>query len=479
MKKHLSLAVVLGLLCSLLLIIPFSASANGSILIEDDFAAQQSDVAAANMKSTFPNLESADKARIKFSFGKGYLCPGGGGQEASIVYKVTVPAGQSLTALNLTVSGHFASRAGYNAEWNDPAYGKVAVSSNGTDYTEVKTWNGDVLNKADYAKDTDFSKLADKAYTADLLTAAGDAAAVYVKISWAVYDYPLYSSIHKVSITGATQGAASETEIKVGDVFSAQSGNISKDQMLTTFPNLVDSNNARVLSTYGRHLCPQGAGTAYVVYKVEVPQGEELTSLGVTVKGHFSSRAGKNPDWTDLPYGKVSVADTAKAYDALSAEDWTDVKTWEGDSLSMEDYPADTDFRNIPDQDYTADLLTAAGDAQGLYIKITWTVWDHPGYSSIHEIAIAGASKTPAPSVDPSSDPSSETSSQVPGDTSSDASGSTSSDSSSTPSAPSSDASQGGTPATGSTAPVAGAAAVILLAGCVLAVCRKRGENKA
>ena len=159
MKKHLSLAVVLGLLCSLLLIIPFSASANGSILIEDDFAAQQSDVAAANMKSTFPNLESADKARIKFSFGKGYLCPGGGGQEASIVYKVTVPAGQSLTALNLTVSGHFASRAGYNAEWNDPAYGKVAVSSNGTDYTEVKTWNGDVLNKADYAKYIYFCKL--------------------------------------------------------------------------------------------------------------------------------------------------------------------------------------------------------------------------------------------------------------------------------------------------------------------------------
>ena len=210
LKRKWSLVVMVLMLFSLLAAAALPTAAARSISIKSDFAGYtDGDVGPLSLAKIF-KLESADHARIKYSFGKGYLCPDGGGATASIVYKIELQEGETLSALDMTVKAHFASRAEYNPEWTQSPKGVVSVSSDGTAYTDVATFEGEMLDKS--LGQNDFSTLTPKTYTADLKDAAGSASTIYVKLSWAVYDYPMYSSVHSVEFSGSTAGGTGEPE---------------------------------------------------------------------------------------------------------------------------------------------------------------------------------------------------------------------------------------------------------------------------
>ncbi len=180
--------------------------------------------------------------------------------------------------------------------------------------------------------------------------------------------------------------ASADTHTVVGNNFAAvEHPGVTMGNMVSTFADMVDSSNARVLSQYGRHLCPQGASStlSYVTYLVAIPEGEKITALNVTATGHIASRYGVK--YEKIPQGKVYVADAA---DGLADASWTEILTWEGTELSEDDYPADTDFRNVPDQDYKADLTPVAQGMGSVYVKIAFNVWDFPAYTSFHNISI-------------------------------------------------------------------------------------------
>ncbi len=209
-KKGATLVSVLALLFTMLTFAAFSASAATVVSVKHDFAGYtDGDTGALSLVKIFKGLESADHARIKYAFGKGYLCPDGGGVTCSLVYKLET-GGKKLSSLDMTVKAHFVSRAGYNPDWTQTPQATVEVSTDGAAYTKVATWEGERVEKADYPADTDYSKLTPKTYTANLLSAAGSASTVYVRLSWNVYDFPLYSSVHSVEIVG-NDGSGGDT----------------------------------------------------------------------------------------------------------------------------------------------------------------------------------------------------------------------------------------------------------------------------
>ena len=206
-KKCASLVSVLALLLSVLLLVPTSVSAAQTLTIEDDFISYvDGDIGKLSMAKYFA-MESGEDVRIKYAFGKGYCCPTGGGVTASIVYKVDANGG-TFDSLNLTVKGHFASRDGYNADWTSTPHAIVSVSADGTKFEEAAIWDGERVSKADYPYDTDYKNLPVKTYTADLKEAAGNNSVLYIKLSWNVFDFPLYSSVHNVKIEGNVSGGA-------------------------------------------------------------------------------------------------------------------------------------------------------------------------------------------------------------------------------------------------------------------------------
>ncbi len=206
-KKCASLASVLALLLSVLLLVPTSVSAAQALTIEDDFISYtDGDIGKLSMAKYFA-MESGDHVRIKYAFGKGYCCPDGGGVTSSIVYKVDANGG-TFDSLNITVKAHFASREGYNADWTSTPHAIVSVSTDGTKYEEAAIWDGERVSKTDYPNDTDYKNLPVKTYNADLKAAAGSNSVLYVKLSWNVFDFPLYSSVHNVKIEGTVSGGA-------------------------------------------------------------------------------------------------------------------------------------------------------------------------------------------------------------------------------------------------------------------------------
>lgn len=210
LKRKWSVVLAMLMLFSLMAVTALPAAAARSISIKSDFAGYtDGDVGPLSLAKIF-KLESADHARIKYSFGKGYLCPDGGGVTTSIVYKIELQEGETLSALDMTVKAHFASRAEYSDDWTEAPKGVVSVSSDGTAYTDVTTFEGELLDKS--LGQNDFSTLTPKTYTADLKDAAGSASTIYVKLSWVVYDYPMYSSIHSVEFSGSTTGGTDEPE---------------------------------------------------------------------------------------------------------------------------------------------------------------------------------------------------------------------------------------------------------------------------
>ena len=204
-KKTASLVSVLALILSVFLLIPTSVSAAQTLTIEDNFISWvDGDIGKLSLAKYF-SIESGENVRIKYAFGKGYCCPTGGGVTASIVYKVDANGG-TFDSLNLTVKGHFASRDGYNADWTQTPRAVVEVSADGVKYEEAAIWDGERVDKGTYATDNDYKNLPVKTYNADLKAAAGSNSVVYVKLSWNVYDFPLYSSVHNVKIEGNVSG---------------------------------------------------------------------------------------------------------------------------------------------------------------------------------------------------------------------------------------------------------------------------------
>ena len=201
MKKKL---VCLLALLLLVMALPLSVSAAEPFVIEDDFISAGEDCGALSMAKLY-KLDSGENVRIKYAFGKGYCCPDGGGKTASLVYKVDADGGK-FEALTITVKGHIASREGYNEGWTEAPSATVEVSADGNAYTKVATWKGDQLDMAQYPENNDFKNLSAKTYNADLKAAAGSASVVYVRLSWSVYDYPMYSSVHNVKLEGRVNG---------------------------------------------------------------------------------------------------------------------------------------------------------------------------------------------------------------------------------------------------------------------------------
>ncbi len=401
MKKIISVVLTLTLVCSMFVLsgLPASATATTTTVGDKFSDLPAANITAANMVSTFADMVDCSKARVLNQYGR-HLCPEGASATLSYVtYLVTVPEGESITSLDVTATGHIASR--YGAKYEKIPQGKVYVADASVAvanavWTEVTTWEGTSLDVADYPNDSDHHNVPDQDYTADLSSSAAGLCAVYVKIAFNVWDHPGYTAFHNIAIVAQSESApapqtpvpgpvASESEFTVGTNFSgiAHPG-VTADKM-TTLDNVVDSYRARVLSQNGRHLCSSGASStlSYVTYQVDAPEGETITALDIVATGHISTRLGVK--YNTMPYAKVFVAD---ATSGLANAEWQEMTTWEGSEVSVDTYPADTDYYKIPDQDYTADLTAAAAGLTAVYVKVAFNVWDYPGYVSFHNIAI-------------------------------------------------------------------------------------------
>ncbi len=396
-----SLVLIICMLCATLSSATVSAVAETKTTVSDNFSAvAHPGITADKMVSTFENIVAANKARVYSNNGR-HLCSTGAG-ESYVVYKISVPSDEQITTLNVLAVGHIASRTDAGKGWSTVPDGHVytaPVSENpaNANWTLQSTWEGDELSVADYPADSSFTQVPDREYTAQITPPSGYSE-LLVKISWSVWDYPVYSAFHSISITASSAAGdtpildAPETVLYVGDVYSSlPAANISAANMVSSFADMVACNRARILNQNGRHLCPDGARDelSYVVYRVDAPQGEQITSLNVSAIGHIASRIGAKFTNGKMPYGQVFVADASRD---LSTAEWVDVALWEGKDVSATTYPADTDYYKIPDEEYRAELTSAVHGYSSVYVKIAFNVWDHPGYTSFHEIAIRGKS---------------------------------------------------------------------------------------
>ncbi|MBQ8684105.1 MAG: hypothetical protein IJ518_06300 [Clostridia bacterium] len=153
--------------------------------------------------------------------------------------------------------------------------------------------------------------------------------------------------------------------------------------LLKRLYNLESGENVRIKYSFGKgYCCADGGGkTASLVYKVDA-KGGKFDSLGITVKGHFASRDGYNPDWTKTPSGTVEVS-----FDGTT---FYKVKTWEGERVDMATYGDANAYKDLPVKTYTADLTSAAGDDSVVYVRLAWDVFDVPMFSSVLNVKIEG-----------------------------------------------------------------------------------------
>lgn len=122
------------------------------------------------------------------------------------------------------------------------------------------------------------------------------------------------------AVLAASLPASAASDITVSSNFAGASGDVANGSMLTTFPELEAVNkNARIKNSFGKRCIGMGAGensAAELVYKLTVPEGEQLTELTITVNALLAARPDKNPDWTGdehTPYAKVSVSEDGLA----------------------------------------------------------------------------------------------------------------------------------------------------------------------
>lgn len=195
------------------------------------------------------------------------------------------------------------------------------------------------------------------------------------------------------AVLAASLPVSAASDIAISSNFAGASGDVANGSMLTTFPELESVNkNARIKNSFGKRCIGMGAGensAAELVYKLTVPEGEQLTELTITVNALLAARPDKDPTWTGdeyTPYAMVSVSEDGLAY--------TDVKTWKGTRLSEtglgnNDYGSNDAVKALT-QDYTADLKEAAAGMQTIYVKLHWVSWDDPQWASVFKVDIAG-----------------------------------------------------------------------------------------
>lgn len=104
------------------------------------------------------------------------------------------------------------------------------------------------------------------------------------------------------AVLAASLPVSAASDITVSSNFAGASGDVANGSMLTTFPELEAVNkNARIKNSFGKRCIGMGAGensAAELVYKLTVPEGEQLTELTITVNALLAARPDKNPDWT-------------------------------------------------------------------------------------------------------------------------------------------------------------------------------------
>lgn len=85
------------------------------------------------------------------------------------------------------------------------------------------------------------------------------------------------------AVLAASLPASAAADITVSSNFAGASGDVANGSMLTTFPELEAVNkNARIKNSFGKRCIGMGAGensAAELVYKLTVPEGEQLTEL--------------------------------------------------------------------------------------------------------------------------------------------------------------------------------------------------------
>ncbi len=212
-KKCLVLVTVIAVVVALFSFVTVPASAATLAEVKNDYASYtDGDMGQLSLAKTFAGIESADHVRIKYAWGKGYLCPTGGGEVAQIVYKLDTN-GKTTASLNLKMKAHFASRAGYSPDWKEAPVCNVEVSTDGKAYVRATSFAGERVKKTQYTDDQAFRNLPVKEYTANLTSAVKtkNSAAIYVRVSWNVFDYPLYSSIHSIELVAADAGGSSSS----------------------------------------------------------------------------------------------------------------------------------------------------------------------------------------------------------------------------------------------------------------------------
>ncbi|MBQ8684104.1 MAG: hypothetical protein IJ518_06295 [Clostridia bacterium] len=399
----------------------------GGSLLTHDYSASASEIVAGDLKAKFDKLYASEKAMVASSNGRFLTGDGSStGKAVNVVYKLDIPG--NADQITLTATGRFMFRNGYNADWSvDNCYAGVWVSTDGEDWgSAVQNWDYTVVDIADYPNNSSWSKDAPKTYTANLTEAIGDAESVYVKVEWKLFDIRFYAALNTLSIDATAESSAPEGDDTTGgdvdgdntgdnagtppaekpedegpaepftvkDNFAALTEGVTADKMLSTFRNMVDANKARVLSAYGRFLgTTGGAADSYVVYKIGSVDGKKLSSLSFEMVGRISSREGYNPEWTQAPKATIYVA-AGDNYADITAADWVAVKTFDGDRLSYEDYPSEQDFKSVPDKTYTADLTEAVKGNRQVFVKIAYTVYDHPGYTGIKSVKFSGVAGT-------------------------------------------------------------------------------------
>ncbi|MCQ2449891.1 MAG: hypothetical protein MJ132_06870 [Clostridia bacterium] len=394
MKKIISLIIVSALVVLCFAAGAFSTSATTKTYVSDDFTKQTSDVSADQLNTVFTSIDSSQNARIKYAFNEGHLCATGGGRTASVVYRVATVEGRQFSDLDVTVKGYFSSRKDYNPAWSGTPFGMVSLSKNGSDFVDVERWEGDILDPEEYTTDNDFTKLQAKNYSVDLTEAVGNSYVAYVKISWAAYDVPMYSSVFGISITGDTvQGV---TERITSTNFSDSKTAVSDGQLLAKYTDLIDSHRMRIVNAFGKRLFGYTGEDCYLVYKISVPEDEAVESIEFAMKGILTARTDYNPEWVDkVSYAKVSVADASIPYEDLPIDGWIDVKQWDAEQISKNQYPIDTaSFSEIEKQEYTADLTDVMPESKEMYIMVSFMVWDYPAYLSIDSVNITSISRT-------------------------------------------------------------------------------------
>lgn len=291
------------------------------------------------------------------------LSPRGGYEEASAVWKLEAKSGETFESFVLS----FVGRTWYqNKEVKDDNYLKVSVSTDGTAYTLVKTYQSN--------DNADMNQL----YQLDLAEYFKGQSTAFVKMEWLVFDSPHIFGIRSIELNGngniqvekppepiKTDKKPEEctmvsqfyafNQLAFGEVEAEEIGAVSESNMYYGIDGvpLLSSRN--------------GYEMAYATWKIEAAEGEPLNDLVLTIVGRVWYMDANQKDNNTL---KVLVSVDGKSY--------TLVKTFHSNDDS-------NDAQKIVVE--LTDAIKGYGQA---YVQLQWLVFDAPHIIGIRSISLTG-----------------------------------------------------------------------------------------